>query len=164
MKSEKTLFAIALLATAGVVTPLLAHAAGASCWIFLPAHFPALLAGLALGPVAGLVTAGATAIADFLWGGRVHGLAFLPFALEFVGYGFVAGVLSRLGSGYGVRLLALLGAMLAGRLVYLAAAVAIGNSAGHVLPGLFLLPWPGMFIQVVTLPPAAFLIERFSER
>jgi hypothetical protein len=33
-----------------------------------------------------------------------------------------------------------------------------------VLPGLFVLPWPGIVIQIVTLPPAAFLIERFSER
>jgi hypothetical protein len=158
------LFAIALLATAGAVTPLVAHAAGTSCWIFLPAHVPTLLAGLALGPVAGLVTAGATALADFLWGGRVHGLAFLPLALELLGYGLAAGLLSRRGPGYGPRILALLGAMLAGRLLYLAAAVAIGRSAGQVLPGLFVLPWPGIFIQVVTLPFAAFLLERFSER
>jgi hypothetical protein len=162
MRSEKTWFALALLATGGAVTPLVAHAAGASCWIFLPAHFPALLAGLALGPVAGLVTAGATAVADFLWGGRVHGLAFLPLALEFIGYGVAAGLLSRRHSPYGARLAALLGAMLIGRLLYLAAAVATGKSVGHVLPGLFVVPWPGMVLQVLALPIASRVVERWA--
>jgi hypothetical protein len=163
VKSERKLFAGALLATAGAVTPLAAHAAGASCWIFLPAHVPPLLAGLALGPAAGLVTGGVTALADLLWGGRVQGMAFLPIAVELVAYGLVAGLLSRRSGAYGARLVALLGAMLVGRLAYLVAAIALGQTAAKVLPGLFVLPWPGMFIQVVALPLASRMVERWSE-
>ena len=147
------------MAALGAITPLLAHAVGGRCWIYLPAHVPPLLGGLAFGPVVGLIVGAAAALSDLLWGGRVHGLAFLPLGLEFVTYGLVAGIASGR-RGYGDQLGALLLAMLAGRLVHLAAAVALGRSIVPVLTGLFAAPWPGMLLQVLVLPPVALVAAR----
>jgi len=155
MSAVRPGIAIAVLASLGALTPLIAHAAGAACWIYLPAHVPALLAGLALGPVAGLAAGAATASADLLWGGRTHGMQFLPLGFEFVAYGVSAGLLSRRARSNGHRLAALVGAMLIGRLVHLAATVALGTPAMHVLRGLFFIPWPGMLLQLPLLPIAA---------
>lgn len=140
------------LVLAGAATPLLAHAIGGRCWIYLPAHAPPLLAGLALGPVAGLATGTAAAVADLLWGGRLHGLAFLPVGLEFICYGLVAGAVAVRSRRLAGRFLALGAAMVAGRLVHLAAAVSLGGEADHVLASLFTVPWPGMLLQLALLP------------
>jgi hypothetical protein len=154
--------AIVLLVVLGAATPLVAHAIGGRCWIYLPAHVPALLAGLALGPIVGFATGAATAVSDLLWGGRVHGLAFLPLGLEFVSYGLVAGVASVRGDRYPKRMLALIVAMLAGRMVYLAAAALLGRDLVRTAEGLFLAPWPGMLFQLVALPLVAPLVQRFG--
>jgi hypothetical protein len=153
-----------LLVIAGALTPLVAHAIGGRCWIFLPAHIPPLLAGVALGPGAGLLTGAATAIADLLWGGRVHGLAFLPLGLEFVAYGLCAGMLAVPPSRYGTRLFAIIVAMLAGRLVHFLAALALGHGSAHLIGGLFVAPWPGIVIQVVVLPAIAPAVTRAAGR
>jgi hypothetical protein len=153
-----------LLVIAGVLTPLIAHAIGGRCWIFLPAHLPPLLAGVALGPGAGLATGAATAISDWLWGGRVHGLAFLPLGLEFVAYGVVAGALAARPTRYGTRLFAIIVAMLVGRLVHFLAALALGRGSAHLMSSLFIAPWPGIVIQVVVLPAIEPLVTHAAGR
>jgi len=153
-----------LLVIAGALTPLVAHAIGGRCWIFLPAHIPPLLAGVALGPGAGLLTGVATAVSDLLWGGRVHGLAFVPLGLEFVTYGLVAGMLASPPSRYGTRFFAIIVAMLAGRLVHFLAALVLGRGSAHLLDGLFVAPWPGIVIQVALLPAIAPAITRAAGR
>ena len=140
MSPPRRAIAVAALAAFGAVTPLIAHALGASCWIYLPAHVPALLAGLALGPVAGFVTGAATAVSDLLWGGRVHGVAFLPIGLELVTYGLCAGLLSARADRYGPRVIALGGAMLAGRVVHFAVALLLGREPWSLFAGLFVHP------------------------
>jgi hypothetical protein len=161
--SRKTVVTL-LLVIAGAITPLVAHAIGGRCWIFLPAHLPPLLAGVALGPGAGLATGAATAISDLLWGGRVHGLAFLPLGLEFVTYGVVAGALAPRPGRYGTRLFAIIVAMVAGRLAHLVVALFLGRSAGHLLSSLFIAPWPGIILQVALLPALAPLVTRVASR
>jgi hypothetical protein len=153
-----------LLVIAGAITPLIAHAIGGRCWIFLPAHLPPLLAGLALGPGAGFLTGAATAISDLLWGGRVHGLAFLPLGLEFVTYGVVAGALSGRAGRYGARLFAIVVAMLAGRLAHFVAALLLGRGSGHLMGSLFIAPWPGIVIQILLLPALAPVVTRAAGR
>lgn len=153
-----------LLVIAGAITPLIAHAIGGRCWIFLPAHLPPLLAGLALGPVVGFLTGAATAISDLLWGGRVHGLAFLPLGLEFVTYGVVAGALSARPGRYPSRLFAIVVAMLAGRLAHFVAALLLGRGGGHLMDSLFVAPWPGIVIQILLLPALAPVVTRAARR
>ena len=152
----------AALALLGAATPLIAHAVGGACWIYLPAHLPALLAGLAFGPVAGFATGALTALADLLWGGRVEGIAFLPIGLELVTYGLVAGLAAARADRYGSLLVALIVAMLAGRLAYLAAALALARPTAQVVQGLFVRPWPGILLQLAALPPAAVLLRRHA--
>ncbi|MBK9368408.1 MAG: hypothetical protein IPN01_19215 [Deltaproteobacteria bacterium] len=41
----------------GASAPALVHAVGGACWVWLPAHVPALLGGLAFGPGVGAVAA-----------------------------------------------------------------------------------------------------------
>jgi len=164
MRHSRRTIVTLLLVIAGALTPIVAHRIGGRCWIFLPAHIPPLLAGVALGPGAGLATGAATAIADLLWGGRVHGLAFLPLGLEFVTYGLVAGMLASPPSRYGTRLFAIIVAMLAGRLVHFLAALLLGRGSAHLISGLFVAPWPGIVIQVVVLPAIAPAITRAASR
>jgi hypothetical protein len=140
------------MAAVGGVTPLIAHAIGGRCWIYLPAHVPPLLAGLAFGLVPGFVTGAAAALSDLIWGGRVHGLAFLPIGLELVTYGLVAGSLSDPRKGYARCLIALLIAMVVGRMVNLAAGAALGRHFSHTLRSLWVAPWPGIALQVLVLP------------
>ena len=151
--------AVVLLVLAGAATPLIAHAIGGSCWIYLPAHVPALLAGLALGPLPGLATGIATGVADLLWGGRVYGVAMLPLAAEFACYGLVAGLAAARARSYPQRLLALAVAMVAGRLVHLGVALPLGRDPSRLLRALFVTPWPGMVFQLVVLPALAPVVS-----
>lgn len=146
----------------GAMTPLSAHALGARCWVYLPAHVPALLAGLTLGPLVGGLTGFATILSDVLFGGMVSGLKSLPLGLEIFTYGLVAGLLGRRAHSYGMRLLALGGAMLVGRLVYLVATFAAlpHKTLAPMLTSLFLVPWPGIVVQVVALPLIAPRLAR----
>jgi hypothetical protein len=164
MMSRRTTLTVLAMAALGAVTPLIAHAIGGRCWIYLPAHVPPLLAGLAFGPLAGMATGGAAALADLFWGGRVHGLAFLPIGLELVVYGTAAGALSTPRASYARYLVALLGAMLAGRLVYLVTGVALGRHVGQMLRGLFVTPWPGIALQLLLLPLAAPILGGATRR
>ncbi len=95
MRQSRRTIVTLLLVIAGALTPLIAHAIGGRCWIFLPAHLPPLLAGVALGPGRRLGDRRNDGDRlDLLWGGRVHTtLGFLPLGLEFVTYGLCAGML-----------------------------------------------------------------------
>ncbi len=163
MRMSRRTVAIVLFAAIGAATPLVAHAVGGSCWIYLPAHVPALLAGLTMGTVAGGVTGAATVVSDVLWGGRVHGIAFLPLGVEFMTYGLVAGAASRRGDRYLRRLLTLIIAMLAGRLAYLIGSTILGRELAHALRGLFVAPWPGILFQLSVLPLIAPWVRRVTE-
>ncbi|HXJ20016.1 MAG TPA: hypothetical protein VMT03_07260 [Polyangia bacterium] len=163
MISPRLLASTALCLTAAV-TPLVAHAIGSPCWIFLPAHVPVLLAGLALGPMAGLAAGASTAASDFLFGGRVHGVSFLPLAFEFLTYGVMAGGLSPRTARYPRLLGALVVAMLAGRCAHFAVAALLGRKAQAVAKGLFLVPWPGIALQLLALPLVAEIIRRRLSR
>src|SRR4029077_326659 len=101
---------------------------------------------------------------DLLWGGRVHGLGFLPLGLELVTYGLVAGLLASPPSRYGTRLFAIVVAMLVGRLVHFLVALVLGRGSAHLIGGLFVAPWPGIVIQVVVFPAVASALTRRARR
>lgn len=149
------LTAYVVFTTLGAAAPALVHAVGGQCWVWLPAHVPALVGGLAFGPGVGVAAAAGVVVSDLILGGGAVGWALAPIAVEILTYGLVAGGLgararTRLGL-FG----ALVGAMLAGRLVYAAAALTLGRPAADLLPDLVLTPWPGELLQLLLVAPLA---------
>jgi hypothetical protein len=139
----------------GASAPALVHAVGGACWVWLPAHVPALLGGLAFGPGVGALAALGTAVSDQLLGGGEVGWRLVPIATEILTYGLVAGIIGRRASARAGLLAALIGAMLAGRLVYAVAATVLGQDVSGLINGLFVTPWPGIVLQLVLLAPLA---------
>lgn len=150
------LLCIALL---GVLVPHLAHALHSPCWIYLPAHFAPLIAGLGLGwragGLVGLLVVGSDAI-----GGHLMPAQLLPIACELLTYGVVAGLLSLRSRNWASTLYYLVAAQLAGRLAYLLPALILGKPLLRSLRGLFVFPWPGLLLQLVLIPPLVLLISR----
>jgi niacin transporter len=102
-----TLTGTALLLALGVVLPIVFHAIPLGGRIFLPMHLPTFVAGLVLGPVAGLVVGAGSPILSGLLTGRPTVFYMIPMVLELATYGFVAGLLR-------LRLAAILGGRRAG--------------------------------------------------
>ncbi len=152
---------VALFAILGFLAPIVAHALGGACWVYLPAHFPALLAGLSLGPLAGGLVALATGVAELFAVDGEPG-ARLRIAVEILVYGLAAGAFSRPGAGWTERLVALVTAMLLGRVVHLGFASLQGMHPRALLGPLFADAWPGIWIQIFTLPWLAYLVERWT--
>ena len=139
----------------GASAPALVHAVGGACWVWLPAHVPALLGGLAFGPGVGAAAALGTAVSDQLLGGGEVGWGLVPIASEILAYGLFSGFLGRRTSSRAGLFGALVGAMLAGRLVYAVAATVLGQGSSGLVSGLFVTPWPGIVLQLVLLAPLA---------
>ena len=157
----------AMLTALGILVPFLFHQVGIAGKVFLPMHFPVLIAGMLLGPTAGL-TAGllSPALSSLL-----TGMPPLPLTVvmvpELMTYGAISGLLYR---AFGGRVwIALPGAMLAGRVVMgFAAWIALGLGLlglritpqaflyGAVITGL-----PGILSQIVLIP---LLMWRISSK
>jgi niacin transporter len=183
-----TLTGTALLLALGVVLPIVFHAIPLGGRVFLPMHLPAFVAGLMLGPAAGLVVGAGSPVLSALLTGRPTVFYMIPMILEMATYGLVSGLLrvkleavrKRLAAGdYGsIRArsgsaspwttvwLALVCAMVAGRLVWIATVVwlapVIGLEARTVAMALGALGagWVGMIIQLAIIPPIVRAIER----
>ena len=144
-----TLTGTALLLALGVVLPIVFHAIPLGGRIFLPMHLPTFVAGLVLGPVAGLVVGAGSPVLSGLLTGRPTVLYMVPMVAELATYGLMTGLLrprfaallgrracasSLSGGGHAERphaaassmaavSLALVCAMLAGRVVWVAVVV-----------------------------------------
>jgi hypothetical protein len=166
-----------LLLALGVVLPLVFHAFPLGGRIFLPMHIPTFVAGLVLGPTAGVVVGAGSPIVSALATGRPTVLYMVPMVFELATYGLVSGLLRRRfgailarrtrgSEGWAAVTLALVCAMVAGRAVWLAVIVwlapVVGLSARTVAAGLAALGagWIGMAIQIVLIPPVVRGIER----
>ena len=90
-----TLTGTALLLAMGVVLPIVFHAIPLGGRIFLPMHLPTFVAGLVLGPVAGLVVGAGSPVLSGLLTGRPTVFYMIPMVLELATYGFVAGLLRQ---------------------------------------------------------------------
>ena len=88
-----TLTGTALLLALGVVLPIVFHAFPLGGRIFLPMHLPTFVAGLVLGPVAGLVVGAGSPIVSGLLTGRPTVFYMVPMIFELATYGLVAGLL-----------------------------------------------------------------------
>jgi niacin transporter len=178
-----TLTGTALLLALGVALPLVFHAVPLGGRIFLPMHLPTFVAGLVLGPVAGLIVgAGSPMVSSLLTGMPVAPFYMVPMVFELGTYGLVAGLLRprlerMLGGGatqdatgagrpYAAVTLSLLGAMIAGRIVWMAVVVwlapLVGLTARTVAMAIAAIGagWIGMAIQLVLIPAVVRAIER----
>ncbi len=91
--STGTLTGTALLLALGVVLPIVFHMMPLGGRIFLPMHLPTFVAGLVLGPVAGLIVGAGSPVVSGLLTGRPTVLYMVPMVFELATYGLVAGLL-----------------------------------------------------------------------
>jgi uncharacterized membrane protein len=153
-----------LLLAAGVLFPVVFHQFGLAGRIFLPMHIPVFLAGMVLGPWAGLlVGALSPGLSSLLTGMPVAAYA-IPMTPELAIYGLISGLLCR-----GTRRsmwVALIGAMISGRVVWCLMAVIIAPLLGFagrtwsVVALALVVGWPGLVLQLIFLPPVVMRIQR----
>lgn len=91
--STGTLTGTALLLALGVVLPIVFHAIPLGGRVFLPMHLPTFVAGLVLGPVAGLVVGAGSPLLSALLTGRPSVFYMVPMIFELGTYGLIAGLL-----------------------------------------------------------------------
>ncbi|MFH1502285.1 MAG: ECF transporter S component [Candidatus Eisenbacteria bacterium] len=178
----------ALLLAMGVALPLVFHSFPLGGRVFLPMHIPTFVAGLVLGPLAGLVVGAGSPLLSALITGRPPVVYMVPMVFELATYGLVAGLLrprieavlsgsSRRSRAVGRArrstpgvLVSLLCAMLLGRAVWLATVVwmapLLGIQARTVAMALGALGagWVGAAIQLVLIPTIVRAIERLRVR
>jgi hypothetical protein len=182
--STATLTTTALLLAMGVALPLAFHAFPLGGRIFLPMHLPTFVAGLVMGPMAGLIVGVGSPLLSALITGRPPVFYMVPMVFELATYGVVSGLLrpwiesslsgARLRAGFSTRarpstagvVLSLLCAMIAGRAVWLVVVVwmapLIGIQARTLAVALAALGagWMGSAIQLVLIPAIVRAIER----
>ncbi len=172
----------ALLLALGVILPFVFHVFPLGGRIFLPMHLPTFVAGLVLGPVAGLIVGAGSPVLSMLLLGRPPIIYMVPMLFELATYGVVAGLLrpriaaflarrrrssaDRIGSSMAPVMISLVVAMIAGRIVWIAVVVwlapFLGITARTVVMALGALGagWIGMAIQIVLIPAIVRAIER----
>lgn len=151
-------FTTILLMAIAVATPLVAHEIGSACWVWLPAHWPALVAGLALGVRAGFLVGLATFVVELL--GRPP-MAALPAASEIFVYGVVGGLIGDRVKTFAGRYAGLVATMIVGRVAYaIVALLVLSRPVGVSVERVILYPWPGIALQLVVLPIVATLLAR----
>ena len=158
-----------------VLTPWAFHQFHLAGPTFLPMHIFVLTAGLVFGWRAGLIVGALTPLASYTLSG-MPAVAVLPqIVIELSVYGMVAGLLRE---KFNLRISwALLGAMVAGRLAMLLAVLAVYMVIGRVFSPLGLeaspfmavwaavkLGWPGLVIQLVSIPFIVWMVGRLMAR
>jgi len=148
------------------------HLAGPT---FLPLHIFVLIAGLLFGWRAGLLVGLFTPLTSYFISG-MPALNILPqVIIEVSSYGFIAGILRE---KYNMRTIwSLLGAIVGGRLALLVAISIIyligGQSYSPLGPGANPLTsfwatvkqgWPGIAIQLISIPAIIWLAGKFTDR
>jgi hypothetical protein len=142
-----------LLIAASFVLPAAAHAIGLPVRLFLPMHWPVLLAGLCYGWRSGLAIGLAAPAVSYLLSGMPPMFMLPSMTLELAVYGFVAGFSrERLKLGWIASTLA---ALIVGRLAFLGFTFATGAGSQPFLSYLQAAMVPGLAAalgQIVLLP------------
>ncbi len=148
----------------GIIFPMVFHSFGASGSIFLPMHFPVLIAGLFLGPYSGFMVGVFAPILSSFLTGMPPVMPVLPVMIvELSIYGVVSGYVYRSKSCN--LLVALLCSMLAGRLAAIIIVYTMAtmlhinlNPIAYVTTGV-VTGLPGIIIQFITVP---LLVKRLQ--
>lgn len=148
----------ALYLALAVLLPIGFHSLGVAGRIFLPMHFPVLLAGFLMGPASGLLVGLVAPVLSHLLTGMPPTYALPTMSLELPMYGLIAGLAYR-------RLhlniyVSLLSAMILGRLLFAMGLFVLGmlmnlpydaatffSATGALVNGL-----PGIALQIVLIP------------
>ncbi|MEW5796879.1 MAG: ECF transporter S component [Candidatus Zixiibacteriota bacterium] len=156
----------ALFLALAIVLPVGLHAFGIAGRVFLPMHFPVLLAGFLVGPYSGLVVGLLAPGISYLTTGMPPTYAVPLMTLELPLYGLVAGLAyQRLQLNIYVALIA---AMIVGRLMFGLGLFVLGmfmelpygaveffSTAGPILTGIW-----GIIAQVVLIPLIVAAVRR----
>ena len=164
MRKTKTavLGQILFLALA-LIVPMVFHARGLGPLVFVaqPMHWMILFAGLAYGPMSGLLLGAAVPVASFALSGLPAPMMLPMMIPELAVYGLLAGLLKKKATAFGSVAIALV----VGRLVFLAVFAALGRLDGSVL-GFVQATWaPGivtMLLQIALLPLLAGLYVNWA--
>ncbi|NSW76193.1 MAG: ECF transporter S component [Candidatus Atribacteria bacterium] len=149
---------IGVLLAVGMVLPVIFHGLGIPGNMFLPMHFPALLAGfILLNPGSAFVVGFLLPLLNFLISGMPPFPVFLPMMVELGSYGALAAFFAhRLRFS---TVVALIMSLILGRVVFLLAQFGIlGLLFGRkvsvlmTLQSLFVTALPGIVIQLVLIP------------
>ncbi|WP_018248628.1 ECF transporter S component [Orenia marismortui] len=156
-----------VLLALGVLIPYMFHLTAIGGKVFLPMHFPVLLAGLLLGPGYGLIIGGLTPILNFI----ISGMPPMPFLIlmffELATYGFLSGLIYKKLN----LMTSLITAMLGGRLVY-ALVIWFGINLFNIdnlgdpllmVKGSIISSWPGLIGQLILIPTIILALERGSK-
>lgn len=168
--TTRALTGTAVLLALGVMLPIAFHAVPLGGRILLPMHIPTLIAGLLLGPAAGLVVGAGSPVLSLLLTTQPTVPYMIPMLFELATYGVVAGLvrprLERAVKPYLALILSLLVAMLAGRAVWMAVVVwlapVIGIKARTAALAFAAIGagWIGMAFQLAVIPPIVRAVER----
>ncbi len=155
-----------LLVAAAWLLPSVAHLLGLPVRIWLPMHWPVVLAGLCYGWRSGLVVGAAAPLVSFLLSGMPPPAVLLPMTIELAAYGGVAGaVRERLGRGW---VTATLAALVGGRLAFVGVMLATGAVVGPLAAYARVALAPGLpiaLVQAVALPlVAGWWVRREQQR
>ena len=156
------------LAAAAQALPWFVHLIRLPGPVLLPMHFAAVLAGLALGPTAGLLNGLVAPVVSFLLTGLPPAALVPLMAAEVAAYGGVAGYLTHRTACRGAW--TVLAALAAGRLVLLPAVALMGPalgvkaSASSFVLNAALVGWPGIALQIVLLSPLARVLAPVARR
>jgi niacin transporter len=153
-----------LLLATGVIFPFVFHQFGIAGRIFLPMHLPVFLAGLVLGPWAGLLVGALSPGLSAVTTGMPPAALAIPMTPELAVYGLVSGLLFR-----GTRTslyVSLLGAMIIGRIVWIPMAMFIAPLLGFegraltVVLAALAVGWPGIVMQLLFVPPLVLKLRQ----
>ena len=158
MNSTKKLTRSALLIALGIIVPYVFHSLGISGSVFLPMHFPPLLAGFLVGPVYAALVGAILPPLNFMISGMPPMPAMAFMIAELAIFGLVTGILYK---KFGI-LISLIMAMLAGRIIYhtlFALIIEFENPliliGSGIITGL-----PGIIGQLVLIPAIIVPLEK----
>lgn len=154
--ASAVLLQVLLVGVAAFVMPAAAHAAGVPVRVFLPMHWPVILAGLVYGWRSGLLVGAAAPLVSFAVSGMPPVFILPAMTAELAMYGLAAGLLRerfKLNA-----FLATAAALIAGRIVYVAFAIGTGTNGtpiGEYLAAALLPGAAAAIAQLLILPIAA---------
>lgn len=168
MKTTRSIVLTGLMIAIGLVLPpIVRMIPGAGVWLS-PMHIPVLLAGLAIGPVEGMITGIVCPLLNNVLFGMPMGSTLIGMCVELPVYGLVSGLLMKLFKEH----------MKDGERVYLSLIIAmiLGRIAGGITQGIvlgagkytvamwassyFLGTIPAIIVQLILIPAVYFALKK----
>jgi ECF transporter S component (folate family) len=167
MKNTKTIVTMGLLIAIGVVLPMFARMIPNGGTLLSPLHIPALIAGIALGPVEGIIVGLVCPLLNYAISGMPQGAGLIAMCVELPVYGLVSGLMMRALQNRKdvIRVyVSLVTAMLVGRIAGgLVQAVVLGTgkySLAIWATSYFVKTAPAIVIHLILIPAVYFALKK----